>query len=1564
MWILKKIYLFIILAFCLLNSIDSIEAKEDFNIFSTLDSVKQYAATLPEYPKIDNNDWMHPDYTGFLKSITPNYFDHFLRWIGIQEPLWSIEKFKPLLMHITKNRELDGYIGRFILKVDPDPGAEFVIFGDFHGAFHSFVRDLSFLKLRGNISEDLLIKSNCYFVFNGNLVDLSPYSLETLTLIMQLMHKNPNKIIYIRGPHEDKEGWHNYSLKKELKIRTAQIFGEKNHDKMPLDFLITRFFNTLPLALYIIVDRLPEKINVVRVSHYDAAHKELKEKNFAGFLDSSGNGKPEMFKLTNKEQSKKNVNISALITSEHFGVHYKKTTGLRMLGKKKGIDTWAIVSSPINTYRRLYEFFYDAFAILKTHSQFEDWTISLCNQDVRSRFGFKESAIYNLKTGLNITDKRKKAEAPKEKGLKDLRSELEEAKEEIKELKEDVQEAEEKREKQLKLGSTLDLTSSRGNVGKAYKNGMLLALDELNQQGKGIKLKLDTLDDEFSPEKARQNVKELLKRGIDILIAPLGSSILQSYLDLVRSKKVLVLFPATGSMELRDPKLNYLINYRISNEGAAAAITDYLFKKGQKKFAFLYRNDQLGKNTLKGATEALQTQNVSKWVSLPFNPGTNDFTQQLTSLQNEEFDTLGFFALGSAVKNFIKSVTTKFFTGKTLFGIDPLTEENFQQFVLKEKLTVAVPYQVPNPEKSEIPIVKSYVKAAKKKNQKLDPFALEGYIYISLLADVIDKIDQPLTKDKIVAALESLKDYDFKGITLHFDPEIRTLMHPMWVNTGKPKWEVVDFKVSEKKLPEKPSKQHVIEGNVKIGSTLDLSRSEKVVGRTIRDVLENYMSDVNQAGGIKDRKIDLTIYDDGYVPDRSIKNVYKLINQNSALLLNPLGSPNLTKYLPLVKSKDVMVFFPYGWSPLFYDSSLQNLLNFGPSYYDEAYFMVYFAHKRINFKNIILFYQQTTPLILEGARKALKELGKEWEEVAYNPSSVNYKEQIQNIKKKDPDAFLFLSIPIVTVNLIRQLGTNFFVGKSIFCGISFLNVASFKDFMKSNGLYYAVPSHVPNPQESNLPIVKDFREFARAKSIDLTPTALFSYISAQLLQNFISGVKNKLTWKNIMRQAESFKDVDLGGMKFSFNPETRNISNTLWIDTGIPDWHEEQIKNNKRETTEKIEKEIEPSEVKTTVPEDMATATEQDNKEKKKSIEFEGKKIDGPIKVGSTVDLSKGIKVLGRRVTDGTSLALNYINTHGGIDGNLIDLTIFDDGYTPRKARKNIERFIKNNINIILNPLGGPTLESYLDLTRSGTMLVLFPKTGIWSAYKAEYINLINFRASYYDVGYMAAVYAIENINAKKIAIFVQKDVEGEGDGARDAFNKKNFKNWVEIGYTRNDVSFKNQANKIKEENPDAIIFYSVASATKELIRQVGMDFIGTRWLIGATDHAEKSFKDYLQDKGLKMSIFSPVPNPQSSDLEIAQEFRKRANKANLEIDAWSFESYIGASLLIHALKMLHDNFSIARLRSFFEQMKNVEYKGLKLDFNQKTRQLQQYIWLDTGEEEWLPMKVAGKPAP
>lgn len=372
-------------------------------IFNKLSDVETYAAShakmFGEGPSIDNSDWESPEYHSHINKLVPNWFWLKVEKLGFTRDAWSASHFKRLLQAVVNRRMYEGFQGRFVQKFEPSPATNFIIFSEIDGEFHSFVRDLRSLITDKYLDESFkIIKSDCYIVIDGDAVVKGPYLLEVFTLILRLMYMNPEKVIYIIGELEDKEHWQDYGLKEELVKRAAHL----SNGKIPLGDLVQKFFNTLPLAVYLIGGRTDKILNVVRISSYGIDEKALSEKNFAAALADPAK---KRFSITEKSKSDISVDVRAIIRRDLLLQQQpRKTEGLVQYGKQEGATSWAVLSGPTGTYQALRDFYCDAYVILTTYQSLQDWTLTLYSQDLRLKTGIKPVKVVNLLSGDELSE--------------------------------------------------------------------------------------------------------------------------------------------------------------------------------------------------------------------------------------------------------------------------------------------------------------------------------------------------------------------------------------------------------------------------------------------------------------------------------------------------------------------------------------------------------------------------------------------------------------------------------------------------------------------------------------------------------------------------------------------------------------------------------------------------------------------------------------------------------------------------------------------------------------------------------------------------------------------------------------------------------------------------------------------------------------------------------------------------------------------------------------------------------------------------------------------------------
>jgi ABC-type branched-subunit amino acid transport system substrate-binding protein len=629
------------------------------------------------------------------------------------------------------------YVNKELIYLTLKPGDQLVVWGELHGAFHSLLRSLNQLKADGFIDDSLKIKKpTVKLIFMGGIIDRSAYSLETLMLVLTLMLNNPKQVIYMRGSHENQQNWLNYDFKREIAVR-LNVKGI--HD--PFVIRISKFFDALPTKIFAKVAQPPYRYLVFNSLYTTPASDLLKI----------------------------NPEIDALLFAQSRSHFYQSTQGLNFLPPEQGIPTWTLFSSPSISFQKLYHFYNDNFSIINIGPTILSSTITLHSRDVRLKSTNFKRETFQIASSQPL----KKGEHPEVSWL------------------------------DLTLASPLDLTGSLRILGQRIRAGIDLRVRKLNREGgiNGKLLKIYFENDHNIPSKTLKVAEALIKRSTNpILLDTLGTATTVALLPLIEARKLLVLFPFTGNITLRNQDFTNLVHFRPSNEREIRALIKYAKEKLLKQRFAIFYSDTLDEQKFDIAKKMLEDEykvpsNTICKASYP--QGTINVDSAVNAIKQCSPDVIILLSSYDAGKELVKKIGVAFLKDVTLMGYSYLTDI-FRDFVGQSEnaqqqgkgLEFMLSRVVPDPKHDQSDIVKEYRKEMDRvyPSARYDVDSLEGYIDASILIDVLKKLEPPYTMDKIIHEIESMKSYPFHGLTLNFDPATRALSKEVWIDTCQKHW--------------------------------------------------------------------------------------------------------------------------------------------------------------------------------------------------------------------------------------------------------------------------------------------------------------------------------------------------------------------------------------------------------------------------------------------------------------------------------------------------------------------------------------------------------------------------------------------------------------------------------------------------------------------------------------------------------------------------------------------------------------------------------------------------------
>jgi hypothetical protein len=172
--------------------------------------------------------------------------------------LYNIEKIKCFLDQITNLLIIDWkktshdstkFVNEpieytYIKKLKPNHNDKFIIIGDIHGSFATFIRILLRLKKMNVFDDKCKFNEEYHLIFLGDIIDRGVYGFEILMLIFMLKTINPKNIHINNGNHEEYNTNINYGFLKLL----IEQFNENGNE---IHLLINNVFNYNHSALII-----------------------------------------------------------------------------------------------------------------------------------------------------------------------------------------------------------------------------------------------------------------------------------------------------------------------------------------------------------------------------------------------------------------------------------------------------------------------------------------------------------------------------------------------------------------------------------------------------------------------------------------------------------------------------------------------------------------------------------------------------------------------------------------------------------------------------------------------------------------------------------------------------------------------------------------------------------------------------------------------------------------------------------------------------------------------------------------------------------------------------------------------------------------------------------------------------------------------------------------------------------------------------------------------------------------------------------------------------------------
>ena len=336
--------------------------------------------------------------------------------------------------------------------------------------------------------------------------------------------------------------------------------------------------------------------------------------------------------------------------------------------------------------------------------------------------------------------------------------------------------------------------------------------------------------------------------------------------------------------------------------------------------------------------------------------------------------------------------------------------------------------------------------------------------------------------------------------------------------------------------------------------------------------------------------------------------------------------------------------------------------------------------------------------------------------------------------------------------------------------------------------------------------------------------------------------------------------------------------------------------------------------------------------------------------IGQVAPLSGVLASTGHQMVVGGQIYFDAINAQGGIHGAKIRHLVVDDGYkVPETSRLAREMLARPEVVALFGFAGTANVTQLLTdgvLDAGGAALVA-PYTGGESLRNPFNPWIFHVRAGYADEA-EHMVQQLTTLGMNRIAVMYQDDGFGKAGllGVTNALDKRKLKLAASAGYERNTDKVEEAVKKIKASDAQAIIMVSVNKSTAAFMKLYRESGGGAQmYNISVVDPAE-----LVKLAGLKnahgLGISQVVPYPYMASMPVVREYQSLLKKyAPKElVNYTSFEEFVGAKVLVEALRRAGPNPTRAKVVKALESMDSYDTGGITVGYSAGNRIGSRYV--------------------
>ena len=327
------------------------------------------------------------------------------------------------------------------------------------------------------------------------------------------------------------------------------------------------------------------------------------------------------------------------------------------------------------------------------------------------------------------------------------------------------------------VGQVAPMSGAEASQGRAYAQGMRLYFDQVNKAGgvQGQPVELAVLDDVGHPEETVTKTRKLLSESKPVVLAGyFGNRNLSALLEskaLDGSQIPLVGYQSTDTRVLASPQM---FSTRAGLVEQIAKISTHLATVGITRLALVFEERPDAQELTALVTKAVNPSGAKLVASamLKSRGGSDKAVQELQAAKTSPQAIL-LVASSPATAAFVEAYRMEGGTAQVYATAEADIEQLAKRLPVEYMSGLSIAQVVPSPYKVSGKLNKEFRDATIAAGKSLDvpvSFAMmEGFVNAKVIVEAMRR-SQPVTPEKMSAALRGLESYDLGGYWVNFKP--------------------------------------------------------------------------------------------------------------------------------------------------------------------------------------------------------------------------------------------------------------------------------------------------------------------------------------------------------------------------------------------------------------------------------------------------------------------------------------------------------------------------------------------------------------------------------------------------------------------------------------------------------------------------------------------------------------------------------------------------------------------------------------------------------------------------